>query len=107
LIAKGGEATILVNSTEADFELFVTVIVSGGLIRETMTLPKSCLSGLILSAPAEAEFLASGVVARSAVAATLNVATPVATASIATSAHTAERAELNVNMKVPPGAQSN
>jgi hypothetical protein len=69
-IEKGDAATIVVNSTEADFDLLVTVIVTGALIRETMALPKSCLSGLILSVPVESEFFASGTVARSAATAT-------------------------------------
>lgn len=41
-IEKGGAATIVANSTETDFDLLVTVIVTGALFRETMTLPKSC-----------------------------------------------------------------
>jgi hypothetical protein len=112
---------IEVNSTEADFELLVTVIVSGGLIRETTTLPKSCLSGLILSVPPIAcgpttmrisrdgvlrgsgwDIFASGAVARSAAIARSYTTSPVAAVSSATSTHTAGRAELNVNMKFPP-----
>lgn len=80
-IEKGGAATIVVNSIEADFDLLVTVIVAGALIRETMTLPKSWRSGLILSVPAESEFLVSRALPRSAATATPYVTGPIAMSS--------------------------
>jgi len=80
----------------------VTVIVSGALFKETITLPKSCFSGLILSVAVESEFFASGAIARFAAIATSYATSPLATVSSATNTHTAARAELNVNVKKSP-----
>jgi hypothetical protein len=98
-IEKGDEATMLVKSIEADLELFVTVIVCGALVRKTMTLPKSCLSGVILRVPAESDRFDSGA---GAAFATLYATSSVTAASNTISTHTAQRRELNVNMKIPP-----
>jgi hypothetical protein len=86
-------------------ELLLTFTGRGALVRGTMTWPKSCLPGLIFSVAAELECFASGAVAGFAAIATSYPASPVAAVSSPTSIHTAARAELNVNMKIPPRAQ--
>ncbi|MGO9454498.1 MAG: hypothetical protein ACLQDV_26135 [Candidatus Binataceae bacterium] len=85
---KGGEAVALNTSIEADLDLLMAVTVSGGLVRETMTLPKLWLSGLSISVPAE-PFASGCAAAGSAATATLDATIPAAKASIATRTHAA------------------